>query len=135
MMEGYIGAIPMFDGDRFFTGDIGSIDDEGRLHLTGRKKDVLVMADGSKIFCPEYEEDIAGKTGFEDVAIIKKDGHAVLIAGIDGNRDTLMNAVDEYNLDLQRSQQICDVIILEHRLPRTATGKIKRYELQEELGE
>ncbi len=135
MMEGYIGAIPMFDGDRFFTGDIGSVDEKGRLHLTGRKKDVLLMEDGSKIFCPEYEEDIAEKTGFDDLAIIKKDGHAVLIAGMDGNRAVLMNAVNEYNRDLQRSQQICDVMILEHRLPRTATGKVKRYELQEELGE
>jgi long-subunit acyl-CoA synthetase (AMP-forming) len=135
MMEGYIGAIPMFDGDRFFTGDIGSVDEQGRLHLTGRKKDVLLLEDGSKIFCPEYEEDIAEKTGFDDLAIIKKDGHAVLIAGSGGDRDTLLAAVNEYNGDRQRSQQIFDVMILEHRLPRTATGKIKRYELQEELGE
>lgn len=133
MMQGYIGAIPMFDGDRFFTGDIGSIDEKGRLHLQGRKKDVLIMADGTKVFCPEYEEDIADMTGITDIGIIKKDGHAVLIAGKGSDKETLKAAVAEYNKGLQRSQQIYNVIIADHDLPRTVTAKLKRYELQEEF--
>lgn len=132
MMQGYIGSIPMFDGDRFFTGDIGSIDEKGRLHLLGRKKDVLLMADGTKIFCPEYEEDLAEMTGITDLGVIMKDGHAVLIAGQGSDKDALKMAVTDYNRTLQRSQQIYDVIISDNKLPRTVTGKLKRYELQEQ---
>lgn len=131
MMQGYIGSVPMFSGDRFFTGDIGYFDDKGRLRLKGRKKDVLIMDDGTKIFCPEYEEDLTDATGIKDLGIIMKNGHAVLIAGPGSDRDTLIQAVTQYNGTLQRSQQIYDVIIADEPLPRTATSKLRRYELQE----
>jgi len=143
MMQGYIGAEPMFDGDRFFTGDLGWFDDKGRLHLKGRKKDVLLMADGTKIFCPEYEENLEKLTGLPDIGVSMKDGRAVLVAGSLSDdpviksdiRAKLLKTVGEYNRSLQRSQQIYDVIIRAEALPRTATGKIKRYELQEQISE
>ena len=141
MMQGYIGAEPMFKGDRFFTGDLGWFDDKGRLHLKGRKKDVLLMADGTKIFCPEYEEELERLTGLQDLGVTMKDGHAVLVAGSLSNdpaieadmRAKLLKTVGKYNKSLQRSQQIYDVIVRAESLPRTATGKIKRYELQEQI--
>ena len=141
MMQGYIGAEPMFDGDRFFTGDLGWFDDKGRLHLKGRKKDVLLMPDGTKIFCPEYEEDLVLKTGLRDLGITSKDGRTVLIAGsctddpaIAGDlRSKLLKTVSEYNRSLQRSQQIYDVIVRAEALPRTATGKLQRYELHDQV--
>ena len=142
MMQGYIGAEPMFEGDRFFTGDLGWFDDKGRLHLKGRKKDVLLMADGTKIFCPEYEENLEKLTGLPDIGVSMKDGRAVLVAGSLSDdpaiksdmRAKLLKTVGEYNRSLQRSQQIYDVIVRAEPLPRTATGKIKRYELQEQIG-
>lgn len=142
MMQGYIGAEPMFEGDRFFTGDLGWFDDKGRLHLKGRKKDVLLMADGTKIFCPEYEENLEHLTGLSDLGVTMKNGRAVLVAGSLSNdpateadmRAKLLKTVGEYNRSLQRSQQIYDVIVRAEPLPRTATGKIKRYELQEQTG-
>ena len=141
MMQGYIGAEPMFDGDRFFTGDLGWFDDKGRLHLKGRKKDVLLMPDGTKIFCPEYEEDLARLSGLPDLGITMKDGRTILVAGscsdnpeIAGDlRNKLLKTVANYNKDLQRSQQIYDVIVRAEALPRTATGKLKRYELQAQV--
>ena len=138
MMQGYIGDIPMFNEHRFYTGDLGYFDDKGRLRLTGRKKDVLLTSDGTKIFCPEYEDDLARATGLPDLGIIMKNGHAVLVAGsctdeaetADELRTGLMKAVGEYNKTLQRSQQIYDVIVTADKLPRTATGKLRRCELQ-----
>lgn len=143
MMQGYIGAEPMFEGDRFFTGDLGWFDEKGRLHLKGRKKDVLLMADGTKIFCPEYEEDLEHMTGLPDLGVTMKDGHAVLVAGSLPEdpateadiRAKLLKTVGEYNRSLQRSQQIYDVIVRAESLPRTVTGKIKRYELQEQINQ
>ena len=141
MMQGYIGDEPMFDEDRFFTGDLGWFDDKGRLHLKGRKKDVLLMPDGTKIFCPEYEEELARKTGLPDLGVTMKNGRAVLVAGsctdnpevADGLRKTLLNTIAEFNRTIPRSQQIYDVIVRAEALPRTATGKLKRYELQAQM--
>lgn len=141
MMLGYVGREPMFDDGRFFTGDIGWFDDKGRLHLKGRKKDVLFMPDGSKIFCPEYEEELASLTGLPDLGLILKDGYAVLVVGscsdnpkiAEDLRSRLVNTVEKYNRPLTSSQRIHDVIVRAESLPRTATGKIKRYELHNQL--
>jgi long-subunit acyl-CoA synthetase (AMP-forming) len=141
MMQGYIGDEPMFDEDRFFTGDLGWFDEKGRLHLKGRKKDVLLMTDGTKIFCPEYEEELARMSGLTDLGVTMKNGHAVLVAGSCGDspeeaeelRKSLLKTVGDFNRNIPRSQQIYDVIVRAEALPRTATGKLKRYALQAQV--
>lgn len=141
MMLGYLGREPMFENGRFYTGDLGWFDEKGRLCLKGRKKDVLLLPDGTKIFCPEYEDDLARMTGLPDLGISLKDGRAVLVAGSLTNdtaiaedmRKKIARTVEKYNRALQPSQYIQDVIVRADSLPRTATGKLKRYELQEQL--
>ena len=141
MMQGYIGDEPMFDGDRFCTGDLGWFDEKGRLHLKGRKKDVLLMPDGTKIFCPEYEEDLAELTGLPDLGVTDRDDRAILVAGSltddpeesEKIRQKVLKTVGEYNKSLMRSQQIYDVVVRKDSLPRTATGKLKRYELHDQI--
>ena len=51
----------------------------------------------------------------------------------EGQDFVCLKTIGKYNKDLQRSQQIYDVIVRAESLPRTATGKIKRYELQEQI--
>ena len=132
MMKGYLGQPEMLEGARFMTGDLGSFDEKGRLHLTGRKKDVLIMADGTKIYCPEYESELTKATGCEEIAVILKNGHAAVVSyGCDPEK--LRNAVAEFNRGKMRSQQIYELIEASGKLPRTVTGKLKRYEIQEEV--
>ncbi len=140
MMLGYLGREPMFENGRFYTGDLGSFDEKDRLHLKGRKKDILIMPDGAKIFCPQYEDDLSRETGLADLGVTMKNGHAVLVAGSCTDdpaeagelRSKLLETIGNYNKDLPLSQQICDVIIRAEALPRSAIGKLKRYELQEQ---
>nr|MCR4588728.1 AMP-binding protein [Lachnospiraceae bacterium] len=59
MMTEYLGfGNPCLDG-RFYTGDLGRLDERGYLYITGRKKDMLVLSDGTKVYCPEYEDELA----------------------------------------------------------------------------
>ena len=51
------------------TGDLGSFDINGRLHITGRKKDILVLPDGTKIFLPEYEARLMSALGHTELAV------------------------------------------------------------------
>jgi long-subunit acyl-CoA synthetase (AMP-forming) len=130
MMKGYLNNPDTYEGYRFFTGDLGAFDEKGRLHLQGRKKDVLIMADGTKIYCPEYEHDLAEMSGEEDIALIEQKGRAVLIAGAGSDLESLRKAVDEYNKTMMRSQQVYRIVEFGRPLPRTMTGKLRRYELQ-----
>ena len=45
------------------------LDGDGRLHITGRKKDVLVLPDGTKLFLPEYEGRIMETLGTPELAV------------------------------------------------------------------
>ena len=136
LMEGYLGenasgACGSLRDGRFYTGDLGSFDEKGRLRLAGRKKDVLLLPDGTKIFCPEYEAEFVAALGTPDVAVVLKNGHAALVhpAGLDP--DLLAKTAAAFNAKRTRSQQIYDMIAADRPLPRTATGKLRRWELQQ----
>ena len=114
-------------------------DEKGRLHLKGRKNDVLVLSDGDKIFCPEYEEALEQVSGLPDLGVILKDGDAVLVAGTFPKdpaiaadiKKKLVREVERFNNSIPHSRQISDIITTTEALPRTVTGKLKRHELHE----
>ena len=81
-----------FEGGWFHTGDIGSIDEGGRLSIRGRKKEMIVTADGLNIFPEDVEAVLNGFPGVRDSAVIgvTDDGrervHAVLVLLTGRNR-------------------------------------------------
>lgn len=112
------------------TGDLGSLDEAGRLHVTGRKKEILVFSDGTKLFLPEAEAQLAGLLPGEDLALCQKDGKVVLVLGGSQKTDEeIKTAVAPWQKDRPRSQQIAAIEHTEGALTRTATGKVKRWEL------
>lgn len=126
-----------WEGGVLHTGDLGFIDGDGLLHITGRKKDILVLPDGTKIFLPEYEEQLMRALGFAELAVTLKEGRPVLICpaeaprgvGLSPNEGALLRVLSPLMKTLPRGQQITEIVFTDGPLPRTATGKIKRYEL------
>ena len=118
----------------FHTGDLGRFDEEGKLHITGRKKDILVLPDGTKIFLPEYEAAIARVLGHTELAVILKDNRPLLIYSGEANKEDLSKALLPLMTELPRGQRLGGIQIVQEPLPRTATGKIKRWELQQKEG-
>ncbi len=117
------------------TGDLGSFDENGCLHIQGRKKEVLVMPGGTKIFLPEYEREIAEELGTSEVAVVLRKGMPVLVLDDLKNdaREAVLSRVKGAMKGWDRSQQLADVVELGRELPRTASGKIQHWMIQAEL--
>ena len=135
MMQGYYKrpdatAEVLRDGV-FHTGDLGRFDEEGRLHITGRKKDMLVLPDGTKIFLPEYEAALMQALGHTELAVTLRDQRPLLIYSGEGSEKEILAKLLPLMTELPRGQRLCGVEIVQEPLPRTATGKIKRWELQQ----
>lgn len=59
-----------FDGDWFKTGDLGSIDDEGFLTITGRKKEIIVTAGGKNVAPAALEDPIRANPIVGQVVVV-----------------------------------------------------------------
>jgi long-chain acyl-CoA synthetase len=61
------------------TGDLGRVDDDGFLHITGRKKELLVLSNGEKVV-PSYVEGIVLADACIDQVVIFGEGRSFLTA-------------------------------------------------------
>lgn len=59
-----------FDGEWFKTGDIGTIDDEGYLEITGRKKEMIVTAGGKNVAPAVLEDPIRANPIISQVLVV-----------------------------------------------------------------
>ena len=118
------------------TGDQGYIDEAGLLHVQGRMKDVIVLANGTKVFLPEYEAALAGALAEPDVAVVLHDGVLVLVCGklAHARADCeVMAAIEPVMAANPPGSRIARIVALGHALPRTAAGDIERWKILEEL--
>lgn len=125
----------VFDDDGFFrTGDMGRVDDEGFLYITGRIKEMLIVA-GENVFPREIEEVLNQHPTVKDSAVIgMQDGARgeVPLAFIELEEGA---AFDEASLRALCRQRLAgfkvpkEIRVVE-ALPRNATGKIMRRALK-----
>ena len=117
-------------GGVLHTGDLGRLDEQGRLTVTGRKKEMLVLPDGTKLFLPEAEAELTGLLPGADLAVALWGDQVTLVLHGDGWDDkAVYDAIAPYQASRPRGQQIAAIARRDTPLPRTATGKIKRWEL------
>jgi acyl-CoA synthetase (AMP-forming)/AMP-acid ligase II len=119
----------------FTVGDIGRLDDDGFLHLDGRRDD-LIITGGVNVYPAEVERALFTLPGVEDAAVFGADDEhwgqrvcaAVVAPGlrVDQIEAHLAAQVAPY----KRPKQI----VLVDELPRTATGKVRRSTMASDLG-
>lgn len=122
------------------TGDLGYLDSDNFLFITGRKKEIVVLPNGKKVNPAELEEKLAGLSpDIKEVAVTFRDDvlHALIVpqagflegvpaAQADHFRWKLL---DPYNRQAPPQKKITQLTIVSGELPKTRLGKLKRHEL------
>lgn len=113
----------------FNTGDIGKIDDEGFIFITGRKKNIIVLSNGKNVYPEEIEEEILKVSGVAEVLVYGEND--ILVAEIfteEGDmRDTIKTDVQKINNILPSYKQIKHIKFRDTEFEKTTTKKIKRF--------
>ena len=126
----------LFHYNRFLrTGDLGRVDEDGYLWITGRAKDLIIRG-GHNIDPAEIEEALAGHPAVAMVgAIGQPDGHAgeipcafvELVAGASVTVDELMDYAAQHIHERAAVPKYIEII---DELPKTAVGKVFKPDLR-----
>jgi len=154
LMKGYYRAdsqtASVIRGGWLYTGDLGFIDLEGNLTITGRSKDVIVLASGKNIYPEEIETQYGRSPFIKEMCVLgvseaadARSGeklHAVVVPDMDEFRkqgeSSIMEVIrfemESLSKSLPSYQHILSFSIRNEPLPRTVTRKLKRFEIEAE---
>jgi long-chain acyl-CoA synthetase len=128
------------------TGDLGRFDEQGRLYIVGRAKDVIVDAGGNNVYIDEVEEAYGHSTYLKELAVVglktpggEQVAALVVPAYARGQsrravHDQLQAHFAKVGAALNPHKRIRILRFTDSDLPRTRTRKIKRAEVAELLG-
>ena len=127
-----------FTADGWFrTGDLGRIDADGFLHVVGRSKELIVLADGKKFFPELVEKEYAASPLLREIgvferggmlaAVIVPDENEVLTRGALREAASLREELEDIASRLPPYQRITSYRVVRAALPRTQLGKLRRH--------
>lgn len=136
----------------FRSGDLGKLDKDGHLYIVGRAKDVIVLPSGKNVHPEDLEvhylktplvEELAivgirdeteQRAGAEKLAaVVVPDFEYLKLSNIANSKEAIRYALDDLGRELPEYQRVRDYIVRVEPLPRTATRKIKRFELKKAI--
>ena len=124
------------EGGWFHTGDGGSLDDEGYLTISDRKKDVIITG-GENVSSIEVEDCLFSHPAVSEVAVIgvpsEKWGETIkaLVVLAPGTTATEAELIAHCKANLAGYKAPTSVELREE-IPRTATGKVQKFKLREQ---
>ena len=128
-----------------YTGDLGRLDAEGQLYLVGRKKDVIIDANGKNVYPDELEDLYAPHAHIKELSIVgmPEDGGGEKVACLcvpdykDRPREEVRRELEEHfrkvGAELPFYRRVKVLRFWDGDLPRTSSRKVKRKQVVEEL--
>ena len=118
----------VIDADGWFhTGDLARMDEEGFYYITGRKKNLIILASGENVSPEELEKKLALCPAITE-CIVKEKGHKIcaVIYCPEDKQEEVRAFVTEVNRSLTLYKRISAVEFTAEPLPRNALGKLLR---------
>jgi long-chain acyl-CoA synthetase len=132
------------DDGWFKTGDLGEIDDDGFLKITGRAKEIIVTSSGKNITPTNIEKAIADSRSVSQ-AVVYGDDRPYLVALVtpaddDTDRGDVEKAIEDANKRFAKIEQVKKFELLDRELSQdegelTPTLKVKREVVYDHFGD
>ena len=137
----------------FLSGDLGYVDRRGHVFITGRKKELIVLANGKNLYPDEIEAYYLKSEFIKEICVMalagvdgdpkKEQLHAVIVPNFEVLKEKkIVNAKEAIRWDVEgishempSVKRILSYDIWQEELPRTTTRKIKRFEVEKRVKE
>jgi long-chain acyl-CoA synthetase len=137
----------------FYTGDLGYFDSGGNLFITGRRKEVIVLANGKNVYPEEVEAHYLQAPYVKEICVMALETrpgdptserlHAVVVPNFERLRERkIVNSKEAVRVDIEAlshkiasTKRLGSYDIWQEELPRTTTRKLKRFQIEKKVRE
>jgi long-chain acyl-CoA synthetase len=119
------------------TGDLGYVDEDGFVYLTGRKKNLIITKNGENVSPEELENKIGEHRLIQEILVRESEGlieaeifpdleYAAKI-GVEDMQATLQEIIDTYNSNAPAYKKVYRLKVRDTEFVKTPSKKIKRF--------
>ena len=119
------------------TGDLGYVDEDGFVYLTGRKKNLIITKNGENVSPEELENALSTNRLVGEILVRENNGvieaeiypdqDYVKKKKVKNIREKLQEVIDEYNRTAAPQKKIYSLVVRDQEFEKTTTRKIKRF--------
>lgn len=125
----------VFHDGWYATGDLGRVDEDGFLYITGRKKNLIILSNGENVSPEEIEADILRNDAVCEAVVYDNNGSLAvqIFPGEEylGNQEYFENLIKEYNKTQPQYKHIQRVLLKEEEFEKNSTKKILRFKISD----